>query len=359
MRIAVLWAHLSGYLNACLKALAETEGVEIFVANISVSENAPFDESLFSWIQNRYQWNNDVDENELILRLEQFQPDVILAANWHNSGYRKAFKCFQGRAIRIFSMDNQWLGRPKQWLGVLISRFYLHPICEAIFVAGERQAVFAHKLGFSQERILRGVYSCDHEKYAKIYFERKKSLSEARSFVFVGRYSPEKGIDVLVGAYRRYREKAAHPWPLKCYGSGPLQHLIRGVEGIECKGFCQPDDLPKELSKASCLLLPSIFEPWALVVHEATAAGMPVIVSDAVGASVHLVQDGYNGYIVETGDADELSRAMLRYSSMSQKERSKMSESSYLMSLQFTPKRWADTLVTKARELAAYQWKNG
>jgi glycosyltransferase involved in cell wall biosynthesis len=306
LRVAVLYAQLSGYMNACLKALADMERVELFVANMRVSNDAPFEESIFSWIKDRYQWEKDVDEDELISRLERFRPDLILASNWHNSGYRKALKSFGGRAIRIYGMDNQWLGRPKQWLGVFTSRIYLHPICDAVFVAGERQAAFAHKLGFSQGRILRGLYSCDHEKFAKIYFERKNSLSEPHSFVFVGRFSPEKGVDILVDAYRRYREKASNPWPLKCYGSGPLQHLIHGVEGIEIKGFCQPDDLPKELSMASCLLLPSTFEPWALVVHEAVTAGMPVIVSDAVGASVHLVQNDYNGYIVEASNVDEL-----------------------------------------------------
>jgi glycosyltransferase involved in cell wall biosynthesis len=352
LRVAVLYAQLSGYVNACLKALAETEQVELFVVNKRVSKDAPFEESMFSWIKDRYQWEKDVDEDELISRLEHFRPDLILASNWHNSAYRKALKTFKGRAIRIFGMDNPWLGRPKQWLGVLTSRIYLHPICDAVFVAGERQAVFAHKLGFSQGRILRGLYTCDHEKFAEIHFERKNSLSEFRSFVFVGRFSPEKGIDVLVDAYRRYRERALDPWTLKCYGSGPLQHLLRGVDGIECKGFCQPDDLPKELSKSSCLLLPSTFEPWALVVHEATSAGMSVIVSDAVGASVHLVQNDYNGYIVEAGNVNELTQAMLRYSSLSEQEQIMMGENSYLMSLQFTPERWAHTLVSKARELA-------
>jgi glycosyltransferase involved in cell wall biosynthesis len=355
VRVAVLWAQLSGYINTCFKALAETEQVDLFVANMRVTKDAPFDESIFSWIENRYQWEIEVDEVELISRLERFKPDVILASNWHNSGYRKVFKCFEGRAIRIFSMDNQWLGSPKQWLGIFISRFYLHPICDAVFVAGERQAVFAHKLGFSQGRILRGVYSCDHDKFAKIHFERNKSLSDPQSFIFVGRFSPEKGVDVLVDAYCRYRETASDPWPLKCYGNGPLQNLMQGVEGIKCKGFCQPDDLPKEFSMASCLLLPSIFEPWAVVVHEAAATGMPVIVSDAVGATVHLVQDGYNGYVVETGNVEELMQAMLRISSMSQKERSIMGDNSYLMSLQFTPKRWANTLVRMARELAENQ----
>lgn len=359
MRVAVLWTHLSGYLNACLKALAQTEGVELFVANICVSEDAPFDEAIFSWIENRYQWKNGVDADELISRLENFHPDVILCANWHNQGYRKTLKHFKGRAIRIFTSDRPWLGRPRQWLGAFTSKFYLHPICEAFFVAGERQVVFAQKMGFSQGNIWRGILSCDHEKFAAIHFARKKLLSEPRSFVFVGRFSPEKGLDVLVDAYRIYRKSTPDPWPLKCYGSGTLQHLIDGVEEIECKGFCQPDDLSKELLEASCLVLPSTFEPWALVVHEATAAGMAVIVSDAVGASVHLVQDGYNGYIVEAGDTNELAQAMLRYVSLSQNERSIMGENSYRMSLQFTPKRWVNTLLSKSRELIMNKWANG
>jgi len=358
VRVAVLWTHLSGYMNACLKVLAETEGVELFVANILVSEDAPFDAAMFTWIEDCYQWENSVDADKLISRLEGFRPDVILCANWHNHGYRKTLKHFKGRAIRIFTSDRPWLGRPKQWLGAFTSRVYLHTICEAFFVAGERQAVFAQKMGFAQGRILRGLYSCDHDKFAVTHFERKKLLSEPRAFIFVGRFSPEKGLDVLVDAYRRYQEKATDPWSLKCYGTGPLQHLIDGVVGIECNGFCQPDVLPKKLLGGNCLVLPSTFEPWALVVHEATAAGMAVIVSDAVGASVHLVQDDYNGYIVETGDANELAQAMLRYASLSENERSMMGENSYLMSLQFTPKRWANTLVSSSMELLTDIGKN-
>lgn len=359
MRVAVLWTRLSGYMNACLKALVQTEGVELFVADMEASADAPFDESIFSWIDNRYQWGDDLDADRLISRLEAFRPDVIVCANWHYRAYRKTLKHFNGRAIRIFTSDRPWLGRPRQWLGIVTARLYLHPICEAFFVAGERQVVFARKLGYSLDRILRGVYSCDHDKFAAIHGERKALPSEPRAFVFVGRFSPEKGMDVLVDAYRRYRARAADPWPLICYGTGPLQHMIDSVEGIECKGFCQPDALPAALLQASCLVLPSVFEPWALVVHEAAAAGMSVIVSEAVGASVHLVQDGYNGYIVDTGDADELAQAMLRYTALSQHQRSAMGEASYQMSLQFTPQRWANTLVTRSAELMTTLAKQG
>jgi len=353
VRVAVLWTGLSGYLNACLKVLAATEEVELFVANMRPLKEGPFDDAIFSWIENRYQWESVVDTDELIPLLDRFQPDVILCANWHSKGYRKTLKHFKGRAVRIFTSDRPWMGTPKQWLGVITSRFYLHPICEAIFVAGDRQAIFARKMGFKQQNILRGLLSCDHEKFSAIYREREKSLSEPRTFVYVGRFSSEKGLDVLVQAYGLYRSMSSDPWPLKCYGTGPLSGLLEGVNGIERQGFCQPDDLPNEFIEANCLILSSIYDGWAIVVHEAAAAGMGVIVSDAVGASVHLVQDSYNGYIVETGDVDELAQAMLRYASLSRNERKEMGANSYRMSLQFTPEQWTNTLVSKSKRILA------
>lgn len=350
MRVAILWTGLSGYLNACLKALATTDGVELFVAHSPPLQEAPFDEAIFNWLENRHQWQHEVDAKELIPLLVQFQPDVILCANWHKKGYRKTLKHFKGQAVRIFTSDRPWLGTPKQWLGVIASRFYLHPLCEAIFVAGERQAIFAKKMGFKQTQILHSLLSCDHEKFSAIYRKRENSLSEPHAFIYVGRFSSEKGLDILVRAYELYRNISPDPWPLKCYGAGPLNNLLKGVSGIELKGFHQPDDLPNEFIKANCLILPSTFEPWALVVHEATAAGMSVIASDAVGASVHLVRDGYNGYIVETGNVEDLAQAMLRYTSLDGNQRKQMEANSYRMSLQFTPEQWANTLLSRLKE---------
>lgn len=352
-RVAVMWTHLSGYLNACLKALAETDGVELFVSNIRAESDAPYDEQQFAWIGNRYQWKGGLDARELLSRVEEFKPDVIISSGWNVPGHRHVLKKFRGRAVRLITLDNQWQGTLRQWLGVLTAKAYLHPICDAMFVAGERQAVFAHKLGFSQGRILRGVLSCDQEKFAASWQARRGSAIQARAFVYVGRFSPEKGLNILVDAYRQYRAAAIDPWPLRCYGTGPLQDILENVAGIEIKGFCQPADLPLALLGAACLILPSTIEPWALVLHEAASSGMAIICTDAAGASVHLVQDGYNGYIVETGNAQELAGAMLRYAGLSASERMDMSENSNRLSLQFTPTRWARYLVSRASDIAA------
>jgi glycosyltransferase involved in cell wall biosynthesis len=69
-------------------------------------------------------------------------------------------------------------------------------------------------------------------------------------------------------------------------------------------GFKQYDRLPTYYSLADAFLHVSRSEPWGLVVNEAMASGLPVIVSKACGCSSNLVEDGGNGYLVTHDDLD-------------------------------------------------------
>jgi glycosyltransferase involved in cell wall biosynthesis len=116
-------------------------------------------------------------------------------------------------------------------------------------------------------------------------------------------------------------------------------------------GFVQPDELPGLLARAGCLVLPSRFEPWGVVVHEATAAGLPVVCTSVCGAASRLVLDGYNGAVVSPGDAEALARALLRMSEADAGTRRAMSQASRSLARQFTPERWAAHLLGRALEL--------
>lgn len=346
MRIAILWTRLSGYLNGCLKELASREGVELFVSHQAPELQAPFNNDQYAWIPNSLMWRSSADLAPLRAHLKEFNPEILLFSGWQVPTYRQLAKELASQCRRVMAIDNCWMATLKQRMGTLIAPWYIRPLADAIWVPGERQAEFARRIGFEQRAILWGLYSCDQPALETVHHARlADGRAVPRSFLFVGRFVPEKGIDQLVKAYELYRENSSDPWPLICCGAGPLGYRLEGKPGIRVEGFVQPDLLRERLASAGCLILPSTYEPWAVVVNEATSAGLLVLASEKVGAAVHLVQDNYNGYIFGSRDAKGLAALMSYVSNLSETRLESMSRASNLLSKQYSPTRWADTLL--------------
>jgi glycosyltransferase involved in cell wall biosynthesis len=89
------------------------------------------------------------------------------------------------------------------------------------------------------------------------------------------------------------------------------------------------------------------------VIHEATAAGLPVICTPECGAAVHLVQDRYNGFLFAKDNAAALADAISRMASLPQPALVEMSAASVRQSRQFTPERWAECVHQRSQELLA------
>ena len=346
MRAAVLWTGLSGYLNACLKELASREGVELFVSHQAPVEDAPFDDGQFEWIPNRLVWRSTVDVALLRTRLRAFDPEILVFCGWHVPGYRQVAKEFAKRCFRVMAIDNPWEATLKQRIGTLIAPWYIRPLADAVWVPGERQAAFARRLGIEQRAILWGSLSCDQPSIETVHLSRlAEGRAVPRSFVFVGELAAHKGVDELAKAYETYREKSVDPWPLVCCGAGPLGSRLEGNPGIRVDGFVQPDRLCEILGSAGCLVLPSSIDHWGVVVHEAASAGLLILASVNVGAAVHLVQDNYNGYLFDSRDVKGLAALMSHISDLSEARLDAMSRASHLLSKQYSPVRWADTLL--------------
>jgi glycosyltransferase involved in cell wall biosynthesis len=350
MRIAVLWINLTGYLNACLRELSRVPDVKLFVAHQSPRTEAPFNEQQFAWIQDQYRYTDKPNANELLAAVRKFDPELLIVASWNVDGYRTVCKAMRKRSVRVCGMDNQWSGRPKQWLGVLTSRVFVRLLFDAAFVTGERQAVFARRLGFPTDRIWRGLYSCDFSQFDAARREPVTSHSR-RSFLYVGRLVPEKGIETLIAAYRRYRSEVQEPWPLRIAGTGPLRSIVEREPGVDYHGFIQPEALPSLLASAGCFVLASRFEPWGVVIHEAAAAGLPVICTAACGSADDLVKDGSSGFVVQTDDPTSLAESMKRVSELSSEARTNMGIASYELACQITPARWANLVSQRGEEL--------
>jgi glycosyltransferase involved in cell wall biosynthesis len=128
-------------------------------------------------------------------------------------------------------------------------------------------------------------------------------------YLFVGRLIERKGIDVLLAAFRRVDRGE-----LWLAGDGPLRSYVEseanGDPRIRLLGYANEESLPDLYQQADVLMVPSLFEPWGLVVHEGLAYGLPVIATDQVAAADDLVESGVNGYVVAAGSHEELAAAM-------------------------------------------------
>jgi glycogen(starch) synthase len=133
--------------------------------------------------------------------------------------------------------------------------------------------------------------------------------------VFVGRISPEKGVETLIDAVALMRTVTP---TLIIVGDGPNRRAAerrsaaRGLaHAIHFTGFVAPDVVPSILQHADVVALPSTYEELGVVLWEAMANAVPVVASD-VGGIPDLVDDGRTGLLVPPGQAPPLARALER-----------------------------------------------
>ena len=92
--------------------------------------------------------------------------------------------------------------------------------------------------------------------------------------------------------------------------SGLLRQDI--LLGVIWAGFLQYQQLPRYYGLANAFIHPPKSEPWGLVVNEAAASSLPLLVSNTVGAGYELVRDGFNGFLFDPNSATDISEALLR-----------------------------------------------
>lgn len=346
MKVGVLWTHLSGYLNACLRELASRPGVELLVAHEAAGQDAPFDDEQFSWISKRMTFVARPDQTALLELTRRFAPDVLLVSSWHIGEFRHVLQRLRPRPLRVLCMDNQWRGTWKQRLGVIVSPLYVRRLYDAVFLPGERQAFFARRLGFPDDRIWQGLLCPDTAMLAAVAGTQTSPLP--RAFGYLGRLSPEKGLQDLLQAYEIYRSATSEPWALRVAGAGPLGPELDGHHAVIRSGFVQPEESATWLKGIGCLVVPSRFEPWGVVLSEGATVGLPLIATGACGAVPHLVHDFTNGRIARTGDIRSLAGCMAYVANLSDDERLAMGRISRGLATPYTPARWADTLLAQS-----------
>lgn len=205
----------------------------------------------------------------------------------------------------------------------------LYPILfrlPAMFLpGGSRQAAYFRDYGVTDDKIRIAQMTVDVDAimtYRKSINDDRRHLIRqelgllpgAVVFLYVGRVIPHKGIRILLEAFDALQSYAEKKCALVIVGDGELINdvkvLMSDTPSLFVTGRLAGAALLDAYAAADVFVLPSYKEPWGLVVNEAMASGLPVIVTDAVGSSDDLVEKGKNGLIVPVGQSVALADAM-------------------------------------------------
>ena len=196
--------------------------------------------------------------------------------------------------------------------------------CDGFVVPGKSSFAYLRTLGVSEQVIFTAPNAVDNTFFATqaenarchpAAFRKKLGLPQ-QFILFVGRLVPEKGIFDLLEAYAKLESSLRSEVGLVFAGDGVsreelAQRARRICPGSVCfPGFAQREDLAGLYALADTLVLPTHSDPWGLVVNEAMACGLPIIVSGVAGCTADLVEDGWNGYVVPPRDSEKLSVAI-------------------------------------------------
>jgi glycosyltransferase involved in cell wall biosynthesis len=219
----------------------------------------------------------------------------------------------------------------------------LYHRADAVVAYGEHVAAYARRRG------ARNVHIAPQAVDAVFWSERTEQRAQTPfQALYVGRIEAEKGVRTLVEAWRRssLRPPAA---TLTFVGGGTDASLDGSIPeglGMIFAGPHPPEEVRNFLGSAGVLVVPSIAtrafkEPWALVVNEAMHQQLPVIATDAVGATAGgLVRHERNGLVVPSGDADALAAALERVAA-DPELRATLGANAARDVAAFTPEAWA------------------
>lgn len=282
-------------------------------------------------------------KNDFLKKVENFRPDILIVAGWFVNDFvwiaRRIRKSFN---IPVVSYsDTQWTNNFRQFVNCLISPIYLKLSFSHIWVSGIYQYEYARRLGFSRDRIIFNALSCS-DKFFEVQARANKNNTERKKLIFVGRFVKEKGLDLMINAWTSLSNKQG--WELILIGNGPERDKFSGLDDVLVEDFIDNNQLPEIMANAHGFIITSISEQWGLVIHEAAAAGLPIIATKVCGAVPHFVHNNFNGYVVDANSKSIL-HALEKLVKMREEELSEFAIRSRMLAYNITPSKGVSNLI--------------
>lgn len=338
--------ELADYSMMCFaKHLELHPADEIHVVHYPINPEAPF---AFEPVNNLFLYQKDqTDAADMWSLFEAIHPDVVLCSGWNDGFYNEFVRAVKKLVPVILCFDNIFRYTIKQLVSLPVARVMFRGVYAGVWVPGEKQISFAKLLGFKEDRIFTGFYSTDNQNFNEMYHASQATKAQhfPKRFLCVARYIPQKGLGLLWKVFAELKEELGHDWELWCAGTGDDFEDRMIHPSIHHLGFVQPKDFEKLVRECSVFVLPSLFEPWGVVVNEFAAAGFPMLLSDKIGSASAYLKEGENGWYFAAGNKADLKNKLAEIMRTPPKQLLQMGEVSNTLGMKNSAERWSDTLI--------------
>jgi glycosyltransferase involved in cell wall biosynthesis len=335
IKILWYWLTMGPYHFARMRALSRAQGIDLTVVEASASDD-------HGWVRKeqadalQLTTLSTEPKSTRIMRetkpafariLNETRPDIVVGPGYFEKytldaifDYRKS----NPNCLALLWSETTAVDHPRTQIKEALKRLVVAAFDGAL-VAGSLHASYLRLLGMSDADVQIVGNCVDNDFFSGKADEVRQAVRSVTLprdfFLFVGRMLPEKNIAGLLDAYNLYRQRVGSgAWDLVLVGSGPeaspLKERVKAenIDGANFAGLVQLEELPHYYANAGCFVLPSMSEPWGLVVNEAMASGIPVLVSNRCGCGPDLVRDGKNGFVFDPLNTQALADLLFRMS---------------------------------------------
>lgn len=291
-------------------------------------------------------------------------PDAVAIHGWSEPAALLALRwCRAHRVPAIVMSESSERDAPRKRMGEWVKNKIVRHFSAGL-VGGSDHRDYLSKLGVSAEKCFLGYDVVDNA-----YFQLATSVARQdserirrelrlphRYFLASCRFIEKKNITYLTEAYSQYRHEFGDAaWDLIILGDGPLREQVDAMidslklrSHIHLPGFRQYAELPSYYALASSFVHASTVEQWGLVINEAMACGLPVIISERCGCARELVDES-NGWTFDPYDVDQLACCFAKATELSDDQISRLRNASLQKIEEWSPERFAKGLVEAAR----------
>ena len=284
---------------------------------------------------------------KIISWLKDNQVKFVLMMGYNDVGRMRIIRWCRRNSVPCFVFgDSNIHGDTRGGLKGLVKKIVVSAIvrsCSGVLSCGSLGKAYFLKYGARPDRIFYFPYEPDYELIQSLPYKMVAEVRQRfglkpdrRRLVYSGRLVQQKRVDLLLGAFLAIAHDRPE-WDLIVVGGGVDREKLEAMVPTELSGrviwvgFVDDQTLVSAIYRTcDVLVLPSDFEPWALVINEAVCAGLAVVSSNVVGASAELVRENVNGRLFPPGDLKSLIRVLSEVTVDGESDRLKASSAAVL-----------------------------